>query len=154
MSGTDIIVTPLTATEKKVLEQVSLGREVAAGASVLGMKPGTFSGHSGRIGLKLQVKGPAVKVQMGFVAGYLCLPEPIPLPEEFSDAERRVWEAVALHGVAGDIARAAGVDQFDLPAAVADLMGKAGAVNVAHLVRLGHAFGILSKDATPPPTVA
>ncbi|MGC5264047.1 helix-turn-helix transcriptional regulator [Streptomyces cyaneofuscatus] len=153
-SPTDIVVTPLTKTEKRVLEQVSLGQDPAAGAAELGMTRPTFNDHVRHIGHKFQVKGPAVKLQMAYVMQQLDLPDPIECTEEFSDEERNLWQAIALHSVPVDISVAAGHGPHGVPGmseAIKGLMRKTGARSQAHLVRLGHAFGVLDATAPPPP---
>ncbi|TLS46090.1 helix-turn-helix transcriptional regulator [Streptomyces montanus] len=152
LPGTNIVITPLTPMETQVLEQMSLGCDPDAGAAALSMKRTTFNRHSTQIGLKLQVKGAAVKVHMGYVAGQLTPPDPAVAPEEFDDAEQRLWRALALHDASAEIARAAGVNQFDLSDAVERLLEKAGAQSEAHLIRLGHAFGLLTTALIPQPS--
>ncbi|MYS33602.1 hypothetical protein K388_05943 [Streptomyces sp. KhCrAH-43] len=146
------VITPLTPTERKVLEEISLGRAPADGSANLNMAPGTFSRHSTQIGHKLQAKKPPLKVQMGFVTGELPLPERLPAPEQFTEKERLLWQAHALHHTAATIAQHAGIDQFDLTGESARLMAKAEAGNEAHLIRLGHAYGILTTDDVPTPS--
>ncbi|MFD8609654.1 helix-turn-helix transcriptional regulator [Streptomyces sp. NPDC059631] len=150
-------ITPLTPTERKVLEEISLGHAPADGSANLNMAPGTFSRHATLIGHKLQAKKPTLKVQMGFVTGELPLPESLPAPEPFTKTERLLWQVHALHHTAAAIAQA-GIDQFDLTGDTARLMAKAEAEaeaeadNEAHLVRLGHAYGILTTDDVPTPS--
>ncbi|PZT76782.1 MULTISPECIES: hypothetical protein [unclassified Streptomyces] len=149
---TTSIITPLTPTERKVLEEMSLGRVPAAGAANLNMTPRTFGRHSTLIGHKLQVKKPSLKVQMGFVTGELPRPAPLPTPEPFTEKELLLWQAHALHHTVAAIARHTGIDQFDLPGYTAHLIAKAEADNEAHLIRLGHAYGILTTDDVPEPS--
>ncbi|MEU6290287.1 hypothetical protein [Streptomyces sp. NPDC046988] len=146
------VITPLTPTERKVLEEVSFGRAPADGSANLNMAPGTFSRHSTLVGHKLQVKKPPLKVQMGFVTGELPLPERLPEPAPFTEKERLLWQAHALRHTAAAIAQHAGIDQFDLTGETARLMAKAEADNEAHLIRLGHAYGILTTDDVPTPS--
>ncbi|GAA2443087.1 hypothetical protein GCM10010433_50380 [Streptomyces pulveraceus] len=146
------VITPLTATERRVLEEISLGRAPAVGSSNLKMAQATFNAHSTRIGHKLQAKKPPVKVQMGFVTGELPLPEPLSAPAPFDEQERLLWQAHALHHTAAAIAKHARIDQFDLAGDTARLMTKAGAGNEAHLIRLGHAYGVLTAIDVPNPS--
>ncbi|MGW0883262.1 hypothetical protein [Streptomyces sp. NPDC002671] len=154
LPGTNIIVTPLTITERLVLEQISLGQDPGVGAANLNMARSTFNRHSAQIGHKLQVKTPPVKVQMGLVSGQLPLPETVAAPASFDAKECLLWQAHALHSTAADIAKHAGIEQFDLEGATARLVSKAGADNEAHLIRLGHAYGVLTRDDVPPPRAA
>ncbi|MFD4476026.1 hypothetical protein ACFWPU_07910 [Streptomyces sp. NPDC058471] len=149
-----ILITPLTATERLVLEQISLGHDPDMGSAKLNMARSTFHRHSTQIGRKLHVTTPPVKVQMGFVSGQLPLPESVAAPASFDEKERLLWQAHALHSAAGDIATHAGIEQFDLEGDTARLLKKAGAGNVAHLIRLGHAYGVLTCEVVPPPRAA
>ncbi|MDT0616472.1 hypothetical protein [Streptomyces lancefieldiae] len=146
------VITPLTATERRVLEEISLGHAPAVGSSNLKMARGTFNRHSTQIGHKLQARKPPLKVQMGFVSGELHLPEPLSAPAPFDEQERLLWQAHALHHTAAAIAKHARIDQFDLAGATARLMAKAGADNEAHLIRLGHAYGVLTTTDVPTPS--
>ncbi|MGW2105078.1 hypothetical protein [Streptomyces sp. NPDC001948] len=149
-----IIITPLTTTERLVLEQISFGYGPGVGSASLTMARATFNRHSAQIGHKLQVRGAPVKVQMGFVCGELPLPEARLVPTEFDEKERLLWQAHALHSTAAEIARHAKIYQFDLAGDTACLVSKAGANAEAHLIRLGHAYGILSTDDVPAPCSA
>ncbi len=150
----EILITPLTATERLVLEQISFGHDPGVGAANLRMARSTFNRHSAQIGHKLQVKTPPVKVQMGLVSGQLPLPEILAAPASFDEKERQLWQAHALHSAAADIAKHSGLQQFDLEGATASLLLKAGAHNEAHLIRLGHAYGVLTRADVPPPRAA
>ncbi|MEU6331535.1 hypothetical protein ABZ851_30290 [Streptomyces sp. NPDC047049] len=154
LQGTNLVITPLTNAEQRVLEQLSFGHGPGDGSTNLVMQPTTFNRHSAQIGLKLQVKGLAVKVQMGFVTGQLPLPEAKAAEAEFDKTERRLWRALALHAASADIAKEASIEPFDLPGVVTTLLEKAGAANEAHLIRLGHAYGVLTQHDVPPPRAA
>ncbi|MFD5308537.1 hypothetical protein [Streptomyces ardesiacus] len=148
------LVTALTPAEQRVLEQISLGLDPGAGAIALGIARGTFNRHSTQIGVKLQVKGAPAKVQMGFVSGALPQPDALPAPVDFDTRERLLWRAIALHSSTAAIATHVKVERFDLPGDTARLLDKAGASNEAHLVRLGHAYGVLTTEDVPPPYAA
>ncbi|MEU5239785.1 hypothetical protein ACH4UR_24965 [Streptomyces lydicus] len=150
----EIVINPLTATEQRVLEQISLGNGPGVGAANLTMARATFTRHSTQIGRKLQAKKAPVKVQMGFVSGQLPLPEVLLAPAEFDENERLLWQAHALHSSVVDIAKHANISQFDLAGDTARLLSKAGADNEAHLIRLGHAYEVLTKDHLPQPCAA
>lgn len=150
----ETVITPLTPTERRVLEQISLGHDPGTGSANLAMARNTFNRHSTQIGLKLQVKKPTLKVQMGLVSGQLPLPQSLPAPAEFDEKDRLLWQALALHSAAANIARHAKVEQFDLSGNTARLVKKAGAGNEAHLIRLGHAYGLLVTADVPPPCAA
>jgi DNA-binding CsgD family transcriptional regulator len=147
----DLVITPLTPTERRVLEQISLGRDPGTGSANLTMARSTFNRHSTQIGMKLQVKKSTLKVQMGFASGQLPLPEVLTAPVEFEERDRLLWRALALHSTAVDIAMHAKVEQFDLSGNADRLAKKAGADNEPHLIRLGHAYGVLTTADVPLP---
>ncbi|MGW6145698.1 hypothetical protein [Streptomyces sp. NPDC055140] len=150
----ETVITRLTPAERRVLEQMSLGCDPGAGSVNLTMARATFNRYSTQIGQKLQVKKAPVKVQMGFVSGELPLPAHRPAPVEFDEKERLLWQAHALHCTAADIAKHAGIGQFELADDTARLMAKAGAINEPHLIRLGHVYEVLTRDDVPAPFAA
>ncbi|MDT0474040.1 hypothetical protein RM863_18085 [Streptomyces sp. DSM 41014] len=93
---------------------------------------------------------------MSVVTGELPLPELLSAPTLFDEMGRLLLRAYALRDAASAnaIARHAGIDQFDIPGNTARLLAKAGADNETHLIRLRHAYGLLTTVdvSTPPPT--
>ncbi|MFJ3193125.1 hypothetical protein ACIPJQ_10815 [Streptomyces griseoviridis] len=95
---------------------------------------------------------------MSVVTGELPLPELLSAPALFDEMGRLLLRAYALRhaasAIAIAIARHAGIDQFDIPGNTARLLAKAGADNGTHLIRLRHAYGLLTTVdvSTPPPT--
>ncbi|MFF9785731.1 hypothetical protein [Streptomyces nigrescens] len=151
---TELVISPLTPTERRVLEQLSLGHDLGVGSTNLTMGRATFNKHLTQIGDKLQVKKSPLKVQMGFASGQLPLPKAVSGLVTFDDDERQLWQAHALHATAADIAKHAKIERCDLRGDIARLMTKAGASNEAHLIRLGHAYGVLTRSDVPSPRTA
>ncbi|MFD5079629.1 LuxR C-terminal-related transcriptional regulator [Streptomyces sp. NPDC058371] len=152
---TTAALTQLTRAEKRVAEVLLTGASNIQGAQDLGMSTSTFAGHVGSIGRKFQITsrtGRPARAHAVLVSGQIDPPPARADSPEFTLAERRLLQALALHPETHDIARLARLPEAEVRPSIKVLVAKAGADNDTHLIGLCHAWGFLgardSKSAS------
>ncbi|WP_058043822.1 helix-turn-helix domain-containing protein [Streptomyces roseifaciens] len=143
--------TQLTARETSVIQQVAHGLSNEEVGKALGVQPGTVTRHLSSIGDKLLARSRPVKVHAAIVTGALQPPEPLVLPWEITEEERRAWQAVATRARPRQIARFLGLSELEASLRIQALMARAAARNTGHLVWLGHAYQVLDVTHTVMP---
>lgn len=140
--------TRLTPREVEVLEQVSLGSTNAEAGRALSIETGTVGSYLRAIGDKLHANSRATKVHAALVSDQLRRPDPLEAPCDITDEDRLVWRAVATRPSFEEIARFLAVPKAEAQRRVRDLKARTQARNEAHLIRLGHAYGVLGTTPT------
>ncbi|MFE7133851.1 LuxR C-terminal-related transcriptional regulator [Streptomyces sp. NPDC057638] len=139
-------LTPLTASEAGVLAKIAAGFTAKEAAAELGIRPVTVHAHMRTAGDKLYAQSAPTRVHAAYTTGQLPLPEPLDEPAALTDEDRRLIEALAVHPLMPQVARAAGLAPSTISGRIKTLMEKCGAKTHPHLVHLGHAFRILHAD--------
>jgi DNA-binding CsgD family transcriptional regulator len=142
------MITPLTDSQKRVAAQLVRGATNSEIATRLHLAPETVKTHLRAIRAQLNCKA---RCSRPVLAHTLLIHEQVGPPDAPrrdltpTEAEMRLWRALAEHSRAADIAQAAGVTHKELYAQVQALTHKAGASDATHLVGIGHALQLLGK---------
>lgn len=137
----------LTRTEVSVLEYFAEGLTTGEVAEKMGIRPGTLTGHMGHIRAKLTVGDRPVMVHAAYMGGQLRRPEAAEAPVAFTKRDHDLWYLLATKPMA-EIAQALYVSRDTARGMIKDLRARAGALSDVHLVKLGHAYGILGAEVT------
>jgi DNA-binding NarL/FixJ family response regulator len=147
-------ITPLTPALKLVTQYLVRGESTDSIATAMNLSKATVRGYLGEIRQNLHCPprcSAAVLVHAILTHRQVDLSEHTCPAPELTDSERRLLRAVATHSRWRDMAHAAGVPTSDVCTSVDALVDKAGATDSVHLVRLAHAWNLLTAtDKTAP----
>jgi DNA-binding CsgD family transcriptional regulator len=133
----------LTPTEQKVAALIAAGSTPRQAAQELGVSRPTVTDHLNRIGWKTHTTSHAARIHVVLADGQIDPPMAERPAPGFTGAELQLLRALAERSETADIAAAAGVPLANVRPALRSLREKAGASTDAHLVGLGHAWGLL-----------
>ncbi|MEU0942303.1 hypothetical protein ABZ379_05820 [Streptomyces canus] len=135
----------LTPKELDVATQLVAGASNEEGGIALGITPGAFSGHLGRIGAKFGAFSRPERAHALLSTGQVP-PPPAPSPAPPFDAtELRLIHALAKHSDPVRIASAAGIAKSEVRALAEAVATKAKAKNTTHLIGLCHTWKLLDE---------
>jgi DNA-binding CsgD family transcriptional regulator len=143
----------LTPTQRKVAALIAAGSTPRQAADALKVSRPTVTEHLNRIGWKVHATSHAARIHAVLADGQIDPPttgRPVP---DLTSAELQLLRALAEHCATADIAAATGVPLADVKPTLRSLQKKTGANTEAHLVGLGHAWGLLGP-ANQPGTAA
>ncbi|MEU5425907.1 helix-turn-helix transcriptional regulator [Streptomyces olivoreticuli] len=143
----------LTAREVQVLALVAEGNALGEVAAELSITTGTVSTRLDHARDKLQARSRPAMVHAALVTGELTPPDPAPAPETFTESDRGVWTALATLSTISEIAAALSVSEEAAKAEIRALIVRTGARDQAHLVYLGHGYGVLDTTVAVVPAL-
>ncbi|MFB1044245.1 hypothetical protein [Streptomyces chrestomyceticus] len=129
---------PLRPTEVLTLTYLANGLDTVAAAAKLGIKPDALMSRLREVRRKVGDGSRAYVLHRCYMERLLDLPVPDEASVLFTYEEQRVWTVVATYPTP------VGVPNGATRAAIRALMDKAGAKSEAHLVKLGHQWGLLT----------
>ena len=138
-------LTRLTATQQRVAERIAAGQSNREAAAALGMRTGTLSRHVTSIGYRFSVSSRPAKVHVAIDSGQIQAPACPGEAPDFTEADLSLLRAVAVHSEIEQIAASARISPPAVKSRLQDLVKKAAARNSAHLVGLGHAWGLFEN---------
>ncbi|MFH0246592.1 LuxR C-terminal-related transcriptional regulator [Streptomyces sp. HK10] len=133
----------LTPTEQKVAALIAAGSTPRQAAETLGVSRPTVTDHLNRIGWKTHTTSHAARIHVVLANGQIDPPMMERPAPDFTSAELQLLRALAERSETVGIAAASGVPLANVRPALRSLRERAGASTDAHLVGLGHAWGLL-----------
>ncbi|WP_370417338.1 helix-turn-helix transcriptional regulator [Streptomyces sp. QH1-20] len=137
----------LTKTEVSVLEHLAEGLTTREVAETMGITPRTLGGHLAHIRDKLIVTDRPVMVHAAYMGEQLQRPDAAEAPGEFTQRDHDLWNLLATKPLP-EIGQSLKVSRHTARGMIKDLTVRAGARSETHVVKLGHAYGILGAEVT------
>ncbi|MET9879152.1 helix-turn-helix transcriptional regulator [Actinacidiphila glaucinigra] len=111
-------------------------------AAELGTSPATVNGHLGTIGRRFHASSRPARAHAVLASGQVRASAATVPPAWFTEADKRLLSALAIHDDTYAIAHAAGIAPASTRRRIRDLVTKASADNDTHLIGLAHTWGM------------